>query len=196
MPKKIILMRHGETDFNDQGVMQGSSDTFLNARGYDQAKTAGQKLKNEKIDIIFSSNLKRAYQTAYAVSEVLHIPIIQSSLLQERNFGELEGRAFTDIRTYASRFGERGNFTGWWNTAFDVETEDAMMKRLSAFRNTLEAYEDKTILIVSHGVIIRYFLKLYGISAKDIAALPFENTATATLLKQDTTYLLQPVLPS
>ena len=190
MPKKIILMRHGETDFNDQGVMQGSSDTFLNAKGYEQAKDAAQKLKTENIEILFSSNLKRAYQTAYAVSEVIKLPIITSPLLQERSFGQLEGRAFTDIRIYANRFGEDGNFTGWWNTEFEVETEEAMMSRLGTFRKKLEEYEEKTVLIVSHGVIIRYFLKLYDIPQAEIAQIPFENTATATLVKQHSTYTL------
>lgn len=71
MPKKIILVRHGRTDWNSERITQGHLDTFLNKEGLDQAIAVAEKLKDEKIDVIISSDLKRAFQTALVIAQKL-----------------------------------------------------------------------------------------------------------------------------
>ena len=67
MPKRIIIVRHGQTVENKQKILQGHLDTLLDDDGKKQAQAAAELLKNEKIDLFFSSDLKRSYHTAQEV---------------------------------------------------------------------------------------------------------------------------------
>ncbi|PIS15460.1 hypothetical protein COT62_03610, partial [Candidatus Roizmanbacteria bacterium CG09_land_8_20_14_0_10_41_9] len=98
MLDKIIIIRHGETDFNKERVIQGQLDTFLNKNGVEQARKAAVKLKGEKIDRIYTSDLKRANHTALIIGEVLKARVIPTPLLRERYFGELQGLRIETIK--------------------------------------------------------------------------------------------------
>ena len=88
----ILMIRHGETDWNVAKKVQGKADIPLNENGIEQAKTARQKLKNEKIDIIICSPLKRARQTAEIINAEIQCPILYEEGITERDFGEFEGK--------------------------------------------------------------------------------------------------------
>lgn len=85
---KIYIVRHGKTDWNVSGLIQGKTDIPLNKIGEKQAEIAKEKIE-DKIDICFSSPLKRAIKTAQILSDVN--PIIDKRLV-ERNMGEFEGK--------------------------------------------------------------------------------------------------------
>jgi broad specificity phosphatase PhoE len=89
--KQLIVLRHGETDYNRQGIYQGSTDTGLNERGVSQAIVAAERLKEFDFDCIVSSPLKRALQTAEIVSGVHDLPIKIIDEFAERNMGCFEG---------------------------------------------------------------------------------------------------------
>jgi uncharacterized phosphatase len=89
---QICLIRHGETDWNRSGLVQGWTDIPLNARGRAQARIVGQHLSGEQWDMIYASPLSRAYDTASIIAERVGIREIHTDpRLQERNFGEAEG---------------------------------------------------------------------------------------------------------
>lgn len=94
---KVILIRHGETDWNSEGRLQGQIDIPLNAHGLAQAKMMGERLMHESISAIYSSDLLRAYQTAQALSECIHLPVTLCHGLRERNFGSYQGLTFAQI---------------------------------------------------------------------------------------------------
>lgn len=88
----IYLLRHGETDLNAQGVLQGSIEEPLNAVGRKQAQDAALELSQLGIGQIISSPQIRARQTADIVAEVLHLSIEENALLRERDWGIYEGK--------------------------------------------------------------------------------------------------------
>ncbi|HEY7320243.1 MAG TPA: histidine phosphatase family protein [Candidatus Binatia bacterium] len=107
---QVFLVRHGATDWNLQGRCQGATDLDLNEIGIRQAKQIAAALKNEAIHGIYSSNLKRARQTAQFFSLHHQLPVQIETDVRELDHGELEGLTFAEIKeTYPQ-------FIQWWRT--------------------------------------------------------------------------------
>ncbi len=96
--KKIIITRHGQTNWNLIGRIQGQKDIELNEVGIEQAKKLALKLSKEKIDIIYTSDLKRSYQTAKIISDTIKTNIIIDKNLREIHFGNWQGLTLSDIK--------------------------------------------------------------------------------------------------
>ncbi|MCK4534530.1 MAG: histidine phosphatase family protein [Syntrophobacterales bacterium] len=94
---KLILVRHGQTLWNREKRVQGISDIELSNRGRAQADSLARSLRDEKIDAIISSPLKRALQTAGAINRFHHLPIEHEEDLMELNMGDFEGMAFQEM---------------------------------------------------------------------------------------------------
>lgn len=142
----VLMTRHGQTDWNVEKRVQGKADIELNATGIEQAKITSEKLKDEKIDIIISSPLKRAKQTAEIINQTLNCPIIYEDGISERDFGEFEGKQRTDF-----------DFEGFWSYKKNLQYDKAenirdFFERIySTLDGMTEKYKGKNILIVSHG---------------------------------------------
>lgn len=94
---EILLIRHGETDWNAERRLQGHLDIGLNAQGMRQAKALARALQAETLDAIFASDLQRALHTAQAVAAPRNMPIQIDPGLRERCFGGFEGLRYADI---------------------------------------------------------------------------------------------------
>ncbi len=94
---ELILIRHGETDWNVQHRFQGQIDVPLNARGHEQARRLAARLRTERIDAIYCSDLIRARQTAAPVADSHGQPAQTVRELREQGFGVLEGLALEEI---------------------------------------------------------------------------------------------------
>ena len=94
---RIILIRHGETDWNADTRIQGHTDIPLNARGHWQARRAGQALADQGLDAVYASDLQRAHATAQAVADACGHSVTIERGLRERAFGNFEGRTFVEI---------------------------------------------------------------------------------------------------
>lgn len=94
---EILLTRHGQTEWNLLKKVQGKADIELNEKGIQQAEETRDFLKNEKIDLILCSPLKRALQTAEIINQGRNIRMIIDERVSERDFGEFEGMPNTDI---------------------------------------------------------------------------------------------------
>lgn len=92
----LIVVRHGETDWNRERRMQGHRDIGLNATGVEQAKQVAAALAGEAIDAIVSSDLQRALVTAQTIAAAHRLPVATDSRLRERSFGRLEGLTLAD----------------------------------------------------------------------------------------------------
>ena len=88
---KILVTRHGQTSWNVLGKIQGQTDIELNETGRIQARETGESIKNEDIDLIITSPLKRARETAEIINKNFNVNIIEDRRLMERCFGEYEG---------------------------------------------------------------------------------------------------------
>jgi len=96
-PTRIAAIRHGETAWNAESRLQGHRDIALNARGRAQASRLADALRDEGLQVVISSDLDRAAQTARALSESLGLPLLLDAGLRERAFGRMEGLTYLEI---------------------------------------------------------------------------------------------------
>jgi probable phosphoglycerate mutase len=162
----LYIFRHGETDWNLYGKVQGHSDIPLNSRGRDQARGLGRILKNLSFDVVLSSDLSRALETAKIAMETeKNIEIRLSKQLRERCCGSFEGRTRAEIE---SQYGE--NF--WRNlTSHGIlepehpdplfETNETLGLRLRKFVEGFVAENKPHALAIStHGGCLRNFARI------------------------------------
>jgi broad specificity phosphatase PhoE len=157
---KIIFVRHGESIGNEKNIIQGHSCCGLSKKGIKQAELVAKRLSHIKFDIIFSSDILRAKQTAQIIYKYnKKTPIRFSKLLRERNFGCLEKK---DGNKYSlKRYDKRRPKGG--------ETYSEVKKRASDFLdNLVNNYNKKTIVVVAHGGFIRMMYSV--VSKKSIKA--------------------------
>lgn len=177
---RIYIVRHGETEWNKMQRSQGcSNDIPLSEEGIKQAKAIAKRLKNEKIDLFFSSNLKRAYETARIISKEHNKDVIRCDEFREINLGCWEGLCFDEIK-------EKYNdiYLIWHNTPHLAQIPNAeriadirerTIKKLNEIINT---YRDKNILIVSHGITIKVMIAaVMGIDMSNVHKIRQDNTA-------------------
>ncbi len=88
---ELLIVRHGETLWNDKGLLQGQKDIELNDKGREMARKLAGKLKDIPIDMVYSSPLKRAYETARLALGDRDIPLVTDERIKEISFGECEG---------------------------------------------------------------------------------------------------------
>ena len=101
---RLCLIRHGQTDWNIQGRIQGQTDIPLNETGRTQAYVLAKLLKNEEFAAIFSSDLDRAKETAAILAASFCLPVTVEPRLREVNQGEWEGQLVTDIAAQPGNF--------------------------------------------------------------------------------------------
>ena len=94
---RLIAVRHGETAWNVDTRIQGQLDIGLNATGEWQARRVGQALADESIDVIYASDLSRAWNTALEIARPLGLQVRPEPRLRERAFGQFEGMSFAEI---------------------------------------------------------------------------------------------------
>ena len=111
----LFLFRHGETDWNREGRLQGHTDTPLNANGLAQAEALADSLRPHRLDAVVSSDLTRARTTAQIVADTLRVPLFIEPGLRETDVGAAEGLLWADAKT---RFSER--LTERWYSDGDV----------------------------------------------------------------------------
>ena len=148
----IYLVRHGETDWNLAGRLQGSTDIPLNDQGKQSALKTAQYFKANGIVIssIMTSPLMRARQTAQIIADVLAIPVIEQQALTERCFGEAEGLTAEERML---KFPDQ-DIPG-------LEDIQVVRQRVWNVLQTLAtAHADESIIIVSHGGVINAILSI------------------------------------
>ncbi|MCL5970291.1 MAG: 2,3-diphosphoglycerate-dependent phosphoglycerate mutase [Patescibacteria group bacterium] len=97
----LILVRHGESEWNAKGLWTGWTDVSLNEKGITEAKKAGEALKDIKIDLTITSKLKRAKQTLEEIRKILsleNIPITETGALNEKNYGDYTGKNKWEVK--------------------------------------------------------------------------------------------------
>ncbi|MFJ7747788.1 histidine phosphatase family protein [Peribacillus sp. NPDC097295] len=146
----ICLVRHGETDWNVQGKLQGQTDIPLNENGKIQARKCGEFLSNEEWDVIISSPLKRAKETADIIGEWVASPIILKEDFIEKNFGDAEGMS-ADEREAA--FIDK-------NYPNQEKEENLRERLLNGLQEILTEYPEKNVILVAHGAVIHLILRM------------------------------------
>jgi broad specificity phosphatase PhoE len=149
----LLLVRHGETDWNRDQRWQGGSDTPLNERGREQARRLASAL--ERPDRIYASDLARARETAEILAERLDVPVTLDARLRERTFGAWEGLTTAEIEAQFAADHARWR-SGEGHGATDAEPFETFSARVGAFLDeVLERHPDEEVLVVAHGGTIR-----------------------------------------
>ncbi len=185
---KIYLVRHGETDWNNEKRLQGWADISLNAKGVKEAEEVAEKLKNVHFDDAFCSDLERAEVTAETILKGRDIEVQMDPRLRELGFGPLEGTLYNDARMDESQpLHELFVHPDKYVPEFGGEPLNYLSARAEAFQlSTLDMIQaknpDATILVVSHGIFIRDMLtRVGGFSYDDFWKLPVGNCSIAVL---------------
>ncbi len=155
-----FFVRHGQTDWNVQGKLQGHTDIPLNETGRQQAAALKNLLREINFSACFSSDLQRASETAAIVVSECPLEIVKESRLRDRNYGDFEGKSFKDFEDVMLE------------QCASVENRGEVRKRIEAF--LVDKAEQKqhqgNVLIVTHGGFMSSVLAL-------VLNLPFENKA-------------------
>lgn len=168
MKKDFYLFRHGQTDMNLAGRWQGCGiDLPLNATGREQAAELAAELKSAGLEVIFSSPLKRAVETAEIVSEVLDVPVRIENGLIEGCFGEAEGKTKQEINDLFPATAEQ------WHSlepeSMDVRFEGGESKReiqqriINALKKIAVESDCDVIGVSVHSAVVRCFMLLFGL---------------------------------
>lgn len=147
-PRAIHLVRHGETALNARGVLQGSIDVPLNARGQAQAAATATRLQGQRIRAIVSSPQLRARQTADIIGRALGLAVTEHGDLRERSWGIYEGQ----LRDERDDHGE------------GVEPMAALRRRAGQAFISVTQYATPPLAIVTHSGFIRALLAELGTS--------------------------------
>ncbi|GGG70539.1 histidine phosphatase family protein [Paenibacillus radicis (ex Gao et al. 2016)] len=148
----IAFVRHGMTDWNITRRAQGQSDIPLNDEGRQQANALATRLQKEKWDLIFSSDLSRAKETADIVANKMKLNVQTDQRLREMHKGETEG---TTLEERISRWG-----SDWESLPLGIENDESVIYRGASFVTEIaETYKGKRILVVSHGALIGLTIK-------------------------------------
>lgn len=164
----IILVRHGETDFNIDNRISGHNNPSLNYLGKKQAVLVGARLKEVKIDYIYSSDLERAIYTALEISKHHKAPLTTTEDIRERYFGDWEGKKRNEVNIN--------------NSPENIETWELTYERAKRFLdNLLKKHIDDRVVMVSHGGFGRAFIAAIHGSADYIKGLdPLKNTSVTS----------------
>lgn len=159
---KLLIIRHGETAWNKEKRMQGRCDIPLNEEGIRLARETGKGMQNIPIDLIISSPLQRALETAKLVTEGRDIPLITDERIQEMSFGDWEGECVLTSDKIDPQF----MVDFYKNPAGCVvpPNGESFQDVIDRTRDFIEdiigrpQYQDKTILIATHGAASRCLL--------------------------------------
>lgn len=156
---KFFIVRHGETEWNVKGFVQGHGDSPLTQNGIKEIKKLSKELKNEKFDLAFSSDLLRAKRTAEILAAEHKLTVETNKLLKERSFGHLEGATREEFKQWAKAWENLEKEERFAYKSDGIESDEETSTRLIQFiRDVAIANPGKKVLIVSHGAIIKSLL--------------------------------------
>jgi len=179
----LMLVRHGESEWNAQRRYQGQSDVPLSALGRRQAKLIAERLAGCKIDAVYASDLVRAWQTASAIAEKNGLEVFSEPRLRELKFGVLEGLTFDEAQT------QYPEMMAAWLDDFNhppegAETIDLFNARVVSLLDDLKGkHDEQLVLLVAHGGSLSEILRVaLGLSREKRWYLEMENTSLSEVL--------------
>jgi len=160
MTLRLLLVRHGETEWNQQMRFQGQTDIPLNAKGLEQAESIARRLQHEPLQAIYSSDLQRAWQTAEVIARYHDLSPIPHADLREMSYGVWEGMTRAEIEA------------GEWAELFEKYRKDSLRYRPPGaeypheiveragrvLQHIREQHQPGTVCIVGHGGSLRALL--------------------------------------
>jgi broad specificity phosphatase PhoE len=155
----FYIFRHGQTEYNVQQRIQGHVDSPLTEEGIVKIKEVAEKFKDVHFDEAFSSDLLRAKRTAEIIKAERDLEIKTTEILRERYFGKYEGATFDAVKAYDHLKDKLSDQERYTFTDGEVESDEQIVTRLTTFiRETAITHPGKSVLVATHGSLIRIFL--------------------------------------
>lgn len=165
----LVFIRHGETDWNAAGRLQGHTDRPLNEYGRRQAREVAERLAGDGVGVVYASDLARARETAEIIAARLGLEVVLDPDLREKNWGNWEGLT-ADERLHVEFEGE--------------STEEHRERMLRAVERIVAAHPEERVVVVTHGGSLRRIQ-----AAVSGVALPvIDNCAVWALTHEDGTF--------
>lgn len=180
----LYLTRHGETEWNVEKRLQGWGDSQLTKSGIERAHQFKELVKDVEFDVIYSSDQKRAVDTAKIIKDDRDIKIIQLTELRELGFGSWEGQTLSEIKDKEAEL-----FDIYLNSPLSYkpssgESISDLFIRVNVALKKIENKDGKNNLIVSHGVTIRAIIAiLKNLSMDEYKEIPVYPGASLSILK-------------
>ncbi|HTN71633.1 MAG TPA: histidine phosphatase family protein [Methylomirabilota bacterium] len=173
---QLIVVRHGQTEWNLKGVRQGHLDSPLTDRGVAQAKALGERLAREKFTALYSSDLGRAVETAQMIAVVTGHVIITDERLRERHLGIFQGLNGDEIR---ERFPEEHRLHRTLGPSYVIPGGESVQQHVARnvgyFNEIAQKHLGETIVVVTHGGVLSGLFR-YTLSIPFEAPRRFEFT--------------------
>ncbi len=186
---RLIITRHGETEENKNKILQGHLPGNLSELGIEQAQKLALRLKNEKIDAIFSSDLARASDTARLISKYHKgVPLILVEELREKDLGEFSGESWDTISDFNELIDNDSGFHG-------VETRKSVELRVKKLLDSVYLkYKNSNVLFVAHNgtnkILMRIIMKEANLNHEDLVD-QHNTSVTIFEIKKDKNHKLQ-----
>jgi probable phosphoglycerate mutase len=148
MMTTLYLVRHGETVDNANQIMQGQTQGELNENGLRQARSLSETWKEQPLDAVIASDLKRSVDTARIIAAPHQLEVLTTPLLRERDWGDFTGRYIPDLKNEV------------WPD--NVETLENLLSRADEFLTFVrQTFPEKKVLAVGHGIINKAVQAVY-----------------------------------
>lgn len=182
---RLLVARHGETEYNRNGLLQGRGiDAPLNETGRLQAAKLAGYFEPYSTDLVISSSMKRAVETAEPISLQKNLTLSSDKRLDEMDFGNMEGSKMVDINGDLNRLHE-----AWKNGETGLKIpggespEEVLERAESAIRPLLNNQTDGSIIMILHGRLIRILLSVWlGLGLKNMHKIEHQNAAVNELV--------------
>ncbi len=182
MSTNIYLIRHGESEGNKVRAFLGHTDLDLTEKGHCQAQNVAEFLKDIDADVIYSSDLKRAYSTALHTAEMKKMDIIKSKNLREIYAGDWENGLFSDLeKNFKESYAVWLTNIGRAKCDGGESVEELQIRVVDEITRIAKGNDGKTVLIFTHATPIRVF-RAYcdGCSPDEIKDIPWVTNASVT----------------
>jgi len=190
---KLIIARHAESEWNPVGRYQGLLDPQLTDRGLKQAEALARELSKEKVSKIYTSPLKRTYQTAQILSERLGVPLVEEKRIIEIDHGKWSGMLVEEVK---EKFPEE--FETWMKEPHRIKFENGesleeVLVRVKDFLDFLkDKHFDETVVVVSHTVPIRcMYCALLGLDLSKFWSFGCDNASYSVVLMEEGRNVIQ-----
>ena len=182
MATEITIIRHGETIWNAQQRIQGHRNSKLSENGIRQAGLVAKSLAKREFDVLISSDLERAAETAGIINKLLQLPLEYNKNMRERSFGIVEGMTLAEMkekfpREYRS-YKER-------ELGFKFSGGESIEQLFNRVTSEIEAiarkFENKKVLIVSHGLVLETMMyKTFNIKLNSSRVFSINNSSISS----------------
>jgi 2,3-bisphosphoglycerate-dependent phosphoglycerate mutase len=152
---QVIIVRHGQTEWNTRGIRQGNLDSRLTEKGFAQAKALAQRLAREQFTALYSSDLGRALQTAKEVSRVTGHEIITDARLRERHLGIFQGLSGEEIKQrHPEEYKLHRSLGPDYVIPGGESVKQQVARNISYLNEIGEKHLGETIVVVTHGGVL------------------------------------------